>query len=538
VSLCSIRKVNSMALVKSTDDNVSKDDRELLSGPNTMWREPSFRGLSNSTAPQVRRRVSNALGVSFGNDGRRIEVGRRDGVVGHVSDRCFPTTAAQRHCATCSECHNKRRSTYIEFNEHTKRCQESETQLKLHDNMAPQLGATMDDLESELEKLVAPIAVYIRTFGTPSTTDHEREVFEQFPADRTMTEEPVDMSCQNMEGMQGAGSPPELDAGYQTCDSDLSFGEDYIPRHSSPAQSMLDALPMDIDGRFGSYYSVSKNPKWSEPQVMHDDDQMDYTYNYAPAETIQSRFSWDSSDYSDASPSPKDEEEIVWWKTVKPLTVRKEAPPIPTKNPRRLLRRLSNSAPRAFSEDTRASRNILNLQLDLSRLNDDEGPISPRQTYTISRTPILTQEPSHVASESQLSLALPDHILDAMRNAKLSPEAWCKVSRKRSRRSPRLGNTSTTHGRSRSVQEAVGKSEYAKQMMGARGHVRGASDPFPSRGVRSGNPSKWNESMPSHGCIRRSCIAKLKNEAKPRPAAPALAINKQLPPLPITLDSA
>jgi hypothetical protein len=544
VSFCSIRMVNSMALVRSTDDNVSKSDRELLSGPITMWREPSIWGLWNLTARQVRRRVSNALGVSIGNDGRRIQVGKRDGVVGHVSDRCFATTAAQRHCATCSDCLDKRRSTYIEINEHTKRRQELERQFELHDNMAPQLGATMVDLESELEWL-APIVAFNRSFGTPSTTDDERDVFEDFPADWTMTEEPIDMPHQSMEGMQGVGSPPELDAGYQTSDSDLSFAEDYIPQHSVPAQCMLEALPMDVDDRFGSFYSVSKDSKVPEPQVVQDDDEdnnMDYTYNYAPAETIQSRFSWDSSVYSDSSPSSAGEEEIIWWKPVKPLTVKKAAPPappIPVKNPLRLLRRLSKSAPRSFSEDARSSRNILNLQLDLSRLHDSEAPRSPRQTYEISRSPIPTQEPKNVGSESQPSLALPEHILDAMRNSKLSPEAWCKVgSRKKSRRSPRLGSTLTTHARSRSTQEAVSKSDYAKQIVGARRHARTASEPFPNRSMRGGNPSKWNESMPSHGCIRRSCIAKLKNELRPRPAAPGPAINKQLPPLPVTLDAA
>jgi hypothetical protein len=351
----------------------------------------------------------------------------------------------------------------------------------------------------------------------------------------------------SMERYQSASSPPELDAGYQTSESDMSVVEEIIAEHLTPAQSMLELLPTDDEGRFGSFYSASNESKIPEPRFKNSEMNWDFIKGSVP----QSRFSWGSSVYSEpeAAPEPIVHDGDVWWRSsaaVKPLNVTKDnpqsPPPVPERNPLRLLRRLSKGVPKGFSENVRGSRNIRNLQLDLSRVPKDDVQTSLYSPRRKAPSPPVKRKSRRESKEP--SLALPSHILEAMCKSTQALSPTHRVStKKKTRRSTRTSNhnsSSHSHVRSHSTKESTARSTYANQVLlqSRDGHSRASSDPVRAYDPSATKASKWNEAMPSNGCIRRSCIAGLANErrVKPEESSMAMALNKQLPPLPVRLE--
>ncbi|KAH5434915.1 hypothetical protein HBI47_079760 [Parastagonospora nodorum] len=407
--------------------------------------------------------------------------------------------------------------------------------------MAPELGATMVDLRSDLEWLDAGTSLH-RDFSVRNGAYHGENI--QNHRDSTLSiQEEFERGTfatssnlrynQDMEGLQALDSLPELDREYQSSDSGHSNSDDLMAKHLTPAESMRDLLPKDMAGRFGSFYSVSNDAK--EPRLNILPDEMDWTYTLSGTQV--SRFSWGSSVYSDAGEDSV-EPDHVWWKP-RPLVVNKEIgspPPIPEKNPLRLMQRLSNGFPKSFGENMRRSRNIHNLHLDLnapSKSSKTNSWRTPGSSKNRSQVPSSKQTPNPNSGVAlQPSSALPGHILEAMRSTPQSTEAMRRPrDRKKGRKSGRTSEKTTKHS-STGIPD-----RHAKQPMEARGHLRSKSEPFPASGANKSLPSKWNESMPSEGCIRRTCITGLANEVKPRRSVPNLAINKQLPPLPVTNES-
>ncbi|KAF1916729.1 hypothetical protein BDU57DRAFT_516987 [Ampelomyces quisqualis] len=474
-------------------------------------------------------------------------------MLGDVSTRS-KTTAAQRHSVPTPDLQYKRRSTYIEASEHATENFESEQQSGYHEIMQCDMAANMVDLDSDLEWL-DPIRTFNRNFSIsrkaevargPQRESEESMEIVRGPDEGNLTATNLnEYTHMRMDGYQSASSPPELDAGHQSSDSDMSVVDEIIAEHLTPDQSMLELLPTDDEGRFGSFYSVSNEFKVSEPRLMNSG----MNWDFINGSVLQSRFSWGSSVYSEASADPVADDGDVWWRksaAIKPLNVTKATPnsppPIPERNPLRLLHRLSNNIPKGFSHNMRRSRNIRNLQLDLSRVTKVDvrtSLYSPRK-----KAPSTPEKRKSKGASKEPSLALPSHILEAMCKSTQALSPTHRVStKKKTRRSTRTNNpasSSNCHARSHSTKESTIRSTYANQvlMQSRNGHTRAASDPMRAPGIGTNQACKWNEAMPSSGCIRRSCIAGLANERSEKPVgrSMALALNKQLPPLPVRLD--
>ncbi|KAF2830087.1 hypothetical protein CC86DRAFT_367961 [Ophiobolus disseminans] len=376
----------------------------------------------------------------------------------------------------------------------------------------------------------------------------------------------VEVDSHAEEGSQGADSPPGMESGYDTSESGQSVAEELAAQYLTP----LDTLVSDIDGRFGSYYSPTSETR---PELQAWRDMNNAAYD--DENERQSRFSWTSSIYSDDGL----EEKAVWWKPIEPLVVKKDTegpPPLPTRNPLRLLRRLSKNEPKGYSEQKRGSRNIHNLYLDLSRSNSRHArrsmkspEPSRRKSHAVTKK---KEELKEANRKPQLSLVIPGHISNAMRNSdeearKAHRSARTSTSSKsysvnhsarRESRECRTSTTTNTQNRSRSARDTPARSTtstpslskphdrshavrltpissgYAETLRSARSHVRGSSEPLHSS--VSDVSSKWNASMPSHGTVRRSCIASLVNASNTtRRASQAASVNKRLPPLPMEL---
>jgi hypothetical protein len=518
-------------------DNVYRRALKAIGGLVSMWRQPSTPGFGGPCAPDRRSVRVHDINSNAKRDSQCSEDVQTNGAVGTASSRRFETDVAPCHCAPTPDRCSKQRSTYSISGGHADRGNVSTNNFEICDTMAVAMAPNMVDLQSELEWL-APIAYFNHNFGLWDAGNTQDEVSDNLQESSTIVQAPVqgniatniDDACdQNVTGPQEVESPPELDAGYQTSDSDLSVTDELTAEHSAPAQSMLELLSANVDGRFGSFYSVSNQSLIPKPQIQ----EMDFAYSRP--EMCQSRFSWGSSVYSNDMDFANDNN--AWWKP-KPLVVNKDPqapPPIPQRNPLRLLRRLS-SGPKGSGESVRASKNIYNLQLDLSRLRKEDSRSSLRNLKFSRRRSHVSgskHRPQQTGNETEPQLALPGHIIDAMQSSAQQTEAAAKhVNRKKTRRGPKSNGTSTAHSRSQSAKEIISGPIYAQQLMKARGHARAASDPIRQASPREGISCKWNESMPADEPVRRTCISSLTNEHKPRRPAAALAINKQLPPLP------
>jgi hypothetical protein len=492
-------------------------------------------GQGSVSVPQELGAASKRSEATMNDDAQGDEVAQVDGGSGHVSKRNFETAALPRHSATTPDRHNKPRSTYTTSNNHEKSKDQMDDQFGIRDSVMSMMGATMVDLRSDLEWL-DPGTTLHRDFSVRNRTIMEEQRKQSGSNDEMPKEDatsPDQVNQQSRERMHISESVPELDREYQSSDSGLSIAEELLAKHFTPAQTTLDLLSPDVEGRFGSVYSISNQPRVQGSGIV--DKEMDWTYT--DTEPRVSRFSWGSSIYSDAGGDTVVEGD-VWWK-IKPLVVKKETPqppPIPARNPLRLMKRLSKNLPKGFGDSVRTSRNIHNLHLDLSRPSKNDARKSLRDSVSSRRRsnmPATNKDKTQsMRSATQPSLALPGHILDAMRSTVSSTQGYIDPREKRRmRRSTRTNATSTTPHSTTSQYSSTQRSNKA------RGHTRANSEPNQESGVNRGISTKWNEPMPSHGCTRRSCIAGLANEVKPRRSVPILAINKQLPPLPVSRES-
>jgi len=177
-------------------------------------------------------------------------------------------------------------------------------------------------------------------------------------------------------------SLPEMDSGYSTSESGMSVAEELAAQYFTPGHSLLELLPKDDRGRFGSYYSPTGERKhglrrWpTKTRTACDDDK---------------RFSSTSSIYSEDGLDPIDA-----WLTPIPLVIRKDkneqAPPIPERNPLRKQENISSNERKSNGETKRASRNILNLHLDLPKSNFHESPKSTRSPCKRSKLPTKSSQ--------------------------------------------------------------------------------------------------------------------------------------------------
>jgi hypothetical protein len=434
--------------------------------------------------------------------------------LGHVSTRSFETNINGRHSAPYPTLGRNPENTYVQASARLRGNNESRKENKMYDALEipdtqVQLGATMVDVKSDLEWL-DPIASFNRDFdATESRLFAEIMGAPLRPQSNTIAVKEEDAICK-------VESPPELDEGYQTSDSGLSIADELIAQYLAPVHDIFANLPMDIDSRFDD------NAK-SEPE-----------------DQCISRFSWDSSNDSGSLQDPSE----VWWKP-KPLNIRRKslqsAPPIPTRNPLRLLRRVSKGAPRGFSEAARGSRNVRQLHLDLAKLDVAERRRSFRSPRSIRRRSYI-RATENASWQTSLGI-LPDltptgHIATAMRKPTRSLETKIALRKigdaAKIRRDLRNSALAKVASKNLSTIDLTRPNEFSEMLDGMRGHTRGASEPL-SNGVRRSNTSstsKWNESMPAHGSVRRSCIASITNEIEPRRSALPLDINKRLPPLP------
>ncbi|KAH7075843.1 hypothetical protein BKA63DRAFT_512541 [Paraphoma chrysanthemicola] len=244
----------------------------------------------------------------------------------------------------------------------------------------------------------------------------------------------------------------------------------------------------------------------------------------------RSRFSWGSSIYSDAG-LELGSESAAWW-TPRPLVVKKDAaaapPPIPERNPLRLMKRTSQALSTTPEKGSRASRNILNLRLDLSKSTTREKRKSTESSSTKRKRSHTSRRKTSKPTKREIlpESATPDHILEAMR---LPGKEAIKYRRSVSIPWSKGPRRIKSHA---DIDRAFGHTEKTKR---ARGHARGASEPFyiGSGSVKSRSSRKWDAVMPSEGAIRRSCIPSLVNERNVRRPVQRLAINKELPPLPM-----
>ncbi|KAL5118957.1 hypothetical protein ACEQ8H_003086 [Pleosporales sp. CAS-2024a] len=450
-----------------------------------------------------------------------------DGAVGVVSRTGFDTAVAHSHSATTPERPDQAPSTYKPASDDATAQKESAEHIRLLDNMTFDLGATMIDLRSELEWL-DPGTTLHRDFSLRLRLDQGGLIkdFDKLAIDSELVSEGRDAGLyrQDTEYSQGLEALPELDQEYQSSDSGLSTADEVIRKHLKPAQSMRDVLPGKVEGRFGSCYGVSNDSKGYGLDMVPDA----IDWRFGNAEANISRFSWGSSVYSDAgedSMSVNLNDEKVWWKP-RPLVVQKDSgtpPPIPERNPLRLIKKLGNSLPRGFGDNVRRSRNIHNLHLDLSLTGKSAKRKSWRASGSSrnrSKMPSSSkQKPTLLGGSSQPILAFPGHILDAMRSPMAISETSHTSIDKKVRQSARTSEMSTSHPSS--------------SRAGIRGHVRATSEPFRDDKKSTNIPCKWNESMPLDGCVRRTCMVGRINEVKPRRSVPSLAINKRLPPLPV-----
>jgi hypothetical protein len=467
------------------------------------------------------------------NDNAQHEAAQVNGGLGDVSTRSFETSVLPRHNAATPDYQNKPRGTYTTSKNDGNSKDQMDKQMGLRDSVMSEMGATMVDLRSDLEWL-DPGTTLHRDFSVRNRTimEEKKESISSVGVERDAFSSD-EMNQQIIEGMQISEPLPELDREYSSSDSGYSIAEELLAKHLTPAQTMLDLLSPDVDGRFGSFYSVSNESRLHGTGLV--DKEMDWTY--ANVEPKVSRFSWGSSVYSDAGGDPVSEGD-VWWKT-KPLVVKKkiaQPPPIPERNPLRLMKRLSKNLPKGFGDSVRTSRNIHNLHLDLSRPSKGDARKSLRDAMPSRRrstVPTATKDkPKPPRSATQPSRALSGHILNAMRSPVQSTQRHVDPrEKKRARRSARSTGTSTT------PHSTTSQYSSAKPLKEARGHTRANSEPHQERGMNISISTKWDEPMPSHGCVRRSCIAGLANEVKTKRSVPTLAINKQLPPLPVSLES-
>lgn len=325
-------------------------------------------------------------------------------------------------------------------------------------------------------------------------------------------------------------STPELDS---DSESDHSLGEELQAPYLSPGT--LRMLSMEVNNRLGSLYGAVNEPGISDFEDVPSKDAAALGDG-----THRSRFSWGSSVYSDVGLEASGEG-VAWWKP-RPLVVKKDVPPpppIPERNPLRLLRRTGQTVPNSSAGRARASRNILNLRLDLSksaagdlRMSVKSPKTERKRSYAASR-----RKSSRSKRETVSDSAMPNHILEAMRTSSTGSATRRQAEDTRDNRRSTRSVESKVPSRDRSHRDLGRTSGYAEKVKSARGHTRGASEPFRIGSVRSSTSSRWDAAMPSQGTVRRSCIPSLVNEHTVRMPAPKLAINKELPPLPVAPQS-
>jgi hypothetical protein len=389
------------------------------------------------------------------------------------------------------------------------------------------LKATMEDIKTErwLE-LGTQESNQEAIIGSPSSEYSQDDSFE---------------STDEFEVIRRANTTPDLDDGYQTSDSELSVTEEIVAQYLTPGLDALGINSFSPDSRFET---------------------LDDNTDLETEEICVSRFSWDSSKCSDYDRSLMN----AWWKP-KPLNIQRKnfqlppAPPIPMKNPLRLLRRISKNAPQGFGETAHKSRNKRHLHLDLamSRVGASqvsfESPESERMRAhaqakaDASRRTSRTTTPDQAGSQvfavrnqtpdlaisrvSSARNATPDlagsHIFAAMRDPGEDLESKIALEKVGEVTKARRSVANSVRGK------AVRKSQSGQDMRDTHGHTRGSSEPYTLE--RRNTSCIWAASMPASGSIKQSCIASVAREGRHERRMASLDINKQLPPLPVALRS-
>lgn len=235
-------------------------------------------------------------------------------------------------------------------------------------------------------------------------------------------------------------------------------------------------------------------------------------------------------------------EHDLCWNVVRPLDARNTIdtmpPPIPAKNPRRLLSSIGGDSSDGSPEAARRSKNIRNLYLDLSKSNTkhvEESPqtfiSNPRQPY-----PVLTKRtegPAQIPMVSPMQLPWLSSEIREATGAKETRFTKASVP-------ARIGNCCSVENksevrRSRHLASPKHILKWIQDLDGppnAQGHKRSVSE---STGLNHGRVrvlSRWDEAMPPYHAIKHFSSARSLKCMDPSRFSQTLNINKSLPPLP------
>ncbi|KAH7090308.1 hypothetical protein FB567DRAFT_288068 [Paraphoma chrysanthemicola] len=471
-------------------------------------RQPSHPGAEMDPVPQLHTDATKDHDANVASGGRKPQVVRPSDGCGDVTHRrTCETNIAQRHCAASPDDQNKPRSTYAQASSQTYHSAVGKQPSKL--NSADNPSTTRQQTVAHLEKAME----------NDSRAAHERDSSEH--NDALIMIHPNGTAVSNSAAMtRWYESTPELD---NDSESDRSLSEELEVPILSPdtfgiPSTEFTGVLRDLAGAIEPGFREVAN---RDPVAF-------------AGGAHRSRFSWGSSIYSDTS-IELGSEDAAWW-TPRPLVVKKDVapapPPIPERNPLRLIKRRSQALPTTPEKESRASRNILNLRLDLSKPTMKEKRKSTESSSTKRKRSHTSKRKTSKSSkkESLLEIATPDHILEAMRIP-----GYEGIKHRRSVSIP----WSRGPRRTKSHADIERVSENTEKTKGTRGHARGASEPFyiGTGSVKSRSSRKWDAVMPSEGAVRRSCITSLVNEHNERRPMQRLAINKELPPLPMAAQS-
>ncbi|KAF2036028.1 hypothetical protein EK21DRAFT_83754 [Setomelanomma holmii] len=371
-----MREANIAAHATAPDDSVYTKSLEVASeqasGLFGDGRQPRRAGTETDPGPQLHAATTQDHDANIASHAHQTEVAQASGRCGDVNElRTCETNVALRHCAAYPDDQHKHRNTHAlaigptdERDEFRKRFQRHTTKNKMmakNTNMATHIEHELEGLHTG--NRISQDEVLDST--DRCIDDHEMYVALQ-DEDSGRNGELVatlsnDASMGNIAALtRWYESTPELN-------SDSESGKSFAEELQAPLLSLeaFGVQPMELNNRFGSFYSVDNQlgshgfPTASDKNAAAEFD-----------DAYRSRFSWGSSIYSDTGLEAAGEAAAWWTKPIKPLVVRMEIsppPPIPERNPLRLLRRASRTTPHDVGEKVRRSRNILNLRLDLSR---------------------------------------------------------------------------------------------------------------------------------------------------------------------------
>lgn len=432
----------------------------------------------------------------------------------HVSKQPHETNYQQRRSAVSKLGRSHYEDAYMAVSNHPHQDRVCAVQVTMHEksqlHTPVQLGQGIVNIESELGWL-SPRSSLLHEYLSPGEASFDGQPQKSLEFTRPiMEEEEEDMGISD-----GAGTPPELDEGYQTSDSGgFSLAEELV------AQYLGTEYPMDFE--------IPCKPFRNSTTSVYQDQCL-------------SRFSWGSSTDSGAERESMMEHD-VWWNPVRPMSERlqkQSPPPIPPRNPRRLLKAVNEVAPKGFSDAARGSRNIKNLHLSLAKPKTEEAGASSNNSPVSRRVqpdPRYAPTNSMRSSMSSKTKTSPtNHIVSAMSETsrKLQPKSSLRGFENAQESRQVVGSGTLVYPPCRRCQSSryIGSTNRSAETLN-RSHSRGSSESVYIGTKKNKTLDKWEPSMLPPSSIRRSCTTSVAKNTKLRAPLLPFDINKRLPPLP------